>query len=86
MEEASQIVINQDMLVMIMISVTGALLSSLVAVTFFAGRMILNRLDVKIDSCHLQLAEDIKEAKSGVSHVHNRMTDHVEKYHTTRDK
>ena len=79
---AEQITISHDWLVTVAISVTGTLFATLGTLTFYLGKLLLAKLDKKIDNCHLILQNNINllikshdENHESIYHAHDRITE-----------
>ncbi len=57
---AEQILIDHDLMVTIAISVTGALFASLGTLSFWLGRLLLNKLDKKIETGYDKLDSNMQ--------------------------
>jgi len=94
---AETIVIDQTFLVIMMVSLTSTLFAALGTLLYWLGKMLFRRLDERIDrlygdvkECRTELEEKIgnqasynKETRKSAYDCHDRITNHVEKHHTT---
>jgi len=65
--EAEQILIDHDLLVTIAISVTGALFASLGTLSFWLGRLLLNKLDRKIETRYDKLDQSLDTCQKAIN-------------------
>jgi len=92
------IIIDPDAFITVMISMFGVLLGLLGTLAFWLGKLLFNKFNTRMDSiesnlftCHKNLTEKItslvkvnNENRKSSTDSHRRLSDHVEKYHTTR--
>jgi len=63
---AEQILIDHDLLVTIAISVTGVLFASLGTLSFWLGRLLLNKLDRKIETGYDKLDSNMNTCQRAI--------------------
>lgn len=74
--------INQDLLVTVMISALGMLLAALAAIAGILGKVMLNSIHSKIESCHNGLKDNLEHIWKDVDDAHSRLDSHIKDFHS----
>jgi hypothetical protein len=65
-----------------MISALGALLAAFGVIAGILGKVMVNSINSKIDTCNRNLTSNISRIWDSTNHSHDRITQHIEDHHS----